>query len=519
MPIVTRSVVAAALAAPALLATLAPSVTASPSPVLTVAGRPLVRAGHLAADSWSTMFTTHRAGDLEVVAVVAPLDHPVADVLGGGAVRWSPVRPSAVDRYDHRALQIWYATAAQAGRSWLTVELDGPAPNVYVAAQEFAADGATSWAVEASGRAPGSFPRLRATRPGVYVGLDEAAGRAVAGRTPGFSYLDRSGHEVFAVAAGVMGRPAPAARADATLGVVLEPGGFGGRQPQALLPPASLMPRSMFNQDVQTWPLSPSSAGYASDFVKDYQTDYGSVGINTLPLYSAPPGLPLQHLAVANGCNSFLPSTGTSVPVPAYAHLNGSGDNPLVVYQPSSGRDWELWKATPGPGGYEACWGGRLDMSSSNGVFPYNYGLSATGISYLATTITEADVASGAIDHAIGVILPRCDYSAYPADRGDCGHDPGQPPEGQWFRFPPQLAMPRGLTPFGRMVFTAVQTYGMVVVDQGGAVMLEAEQRADWAAEGHRGTDPITASWAGRSEYQAVADLPWGELQALAPPH
>jgi hypothetical protein len=56
------------------------------------------------------------------------------------------------------------------------------------------------------------------------------------------------------------------------------------------------------------------------------------------------------------------------------------------------------------------------------------------------------------------------------------------------------------------------------VVDQAGAVMIEAEQTSDWAAEGNTGTNPITASWDGLEEYQVVANLPWSNLQAVDPP-
>ena len=133
--------------------------------------------------------------------------------------------------------------------------------------------------------------------------------------------------------------------------------------------------------------------------------------------------------------------------------------------------------------------------------------------------ITEADVASGSIDHAVGITLPRCNYSVYPADRSDCGYDPGQPGEGQWFRFAPGTPMPAGLTPFAQMVFRAIETYGAVVTDQGGSVSLEAEQSSDWAADGHTGSDPITTSWDGLLEYQVVASLPWSDLQVVDPPH
>jgi hypothetical protein len=283
--------------------------------------------------------------------------------------------------------------------------------------------------------------------------------------------------------------------------------------------PASQWQTSLFDSNVQTWSVDASSALYVSDFVADYQTDYGSVGVDTLPVYIVPQGQPRVAVSVAAGCNNFLPNTGAKIPVPAAVELNGSSDNPLVIWQPSTNSDWELWKVAPlSATSYTACWGGKLDTATSNGVFQYPYGLSATGISYLATAITEADVASGSIDHAIAITLPRCDSSVYPADRTDCGDDAGQPGEGQWFRFAPGTQMPSGLTPFAQMVFRAIETYGAVVTDQARGVFLEAEQPSDWAAEGHTGTDPITASWEGLQAYQVVASLPWSDLQVVDPP-
>lgn len=274
--------------------------------------------------------------------------------------------------------------------------------------------------------------------------------------------------------------------------------------------------------------LDANSVLYAADVVADYTKDYGSVGVNTMPIYEATASTPEQKISVTPGCHSFLSDTGNKIPIPSYAQLNGSPDDPLAIYQPSTGSEWELWQASATSSGYEACWGGRLNLATSDGVFPSPFGLSASGISYLATTITEADVESGSINHAIALILNRCDWVAphdgvYPANRGDCGSDIGQPAEGQWFRFPAGLPMPSGLTPFAQMVFTAIQTYGLVVVDHGGAVQIEAEQPTDWAAEGNapvnsRGQDPITASWDGLKEYQVVANLPWASLQVVDPP-
>ncbi len=281
-----------------------------------------------------------------------------------------------------------------------------------------------------------------------------------------------------------------------------------------------LWPHDLFSQGtVQSWPLLASSATFAADIVADYKWAYGSVGVDSMPIYTVPAHQREVRVTVAPGCQDFLKSTGSEIPIPNYVSLPGTSDNPLVIYQPAAGLDWELWRAkNNGNGTYSACWGGRIKLATSDGVFRRFYGLSATGISYLATTVTEEDVASGSIDHAIAMLVPNCNWFVYPANRGDCGSKPGQPFEGQWFRFPAALPMPSGLTPFAQMVFKAIQDYGAVVVDYAGAVVIEAEQTSDWAAEGHAGVDPITASWDHLPEYRVIADLPWSGLQAVQPP-
>jgi hypothetical protein len=303
------------------------------------------------------------------------------------------------------------------------------------------------------------------------------------------------------------------------------------------VPPADLWPPDLFNTIVnddvaqppglrRTWPVLPSSSQFAADIVSDYKLAYGTVGVNTdLATYKASATTHQVPVSVRPGCNNFIPDTGSLIPIPTYAAAGYSTDSPLVIYQPSSGYEWEFWSAVKTSSGWSACWGGRLDMATSDGIFPWPYGLSASGISYLATEITEADVASGSINHAVamGILDGFCNWPdypdyVYPADRTDCGSKAGQPAEGQWFRFPPRLAMPSGLTPFAQMVFKAIQDYGVVITDQSGDVTLYAEDPSDWALEGHKGVDPITKSWDGQQAYAVVANLPWGQLQTVQPP-
>ncbi len=281
--------------------------------------------------------------------------------------------------------------------------------------------------------------------------------------------------------------------------------------------PVPALPASLFRRSVINQPVAQDSAQLVSSLVEQIKTHYGSVTVNGLPTVTAGPNQARVNLAVTAGCNDFRRGTG-AVPIPPTAYSNGSSDDPIVIWQPSTHTEWELWKAIETNGTWTACWGGKLDAATSNGVFPFPYGLSATGISYLATTISDRDVAAGSIDHALAFELPRCDHHIQPSNRGDCGSDPGQPPEGAWFRMAPSTRMPSGLTPFAQMVFRALKTYGAVVTDQAGAVAVQGESPNDWSAEGHMGVSPILSSWVGKPRYATLSGIPWQDLQVVSPP-
>jgi hypothetical protein len=280
-----------------------------------------------------------------------------------------------------------------------------------------------------------------------------------------------------------------------------------------------LFPNSSFDHPVVDQPVSADSSNYVNRLVYQYATHYGSIGVNQMPIFTVPANQPLVPVSLTSGCyGSFLSTLGNGVPIPPGAYNTNSSDDDLIISQPSTGRDWELWRATQTNGQWSACWGGGLNRLGSTGVFPAPFGLSATGISYLATTITEADVASGHINHAIAMQIVNCSGYVAPADRGDCTGAAGAPPEGTWFRMPQSTPMPAGLTPFAQMVFRTLQTYGAVVVDRAGAVMLQAETSNDWAFAGHTGTDPITTASAGKPEYSVLDGMPWSQLQVITAP-
>jgi hypothetical protein len=272
-------------------------------------------------------------------------------------------------------------------------------------------------------------------------------------------------------------------------------------------------------------PLAKDSSVLVRAFVRQYHEYYGAVGVNRLPIYLVGRSQPTIDVAVRAGCNDFHTDTGSRLPIPVGAVTTRTGDSPLVVFQPSTSTEWELWKAYPDHDGHwSACWGGKMSTSGDSvGVFPSPYGLSASGISYLATTITEADVHSGRIGHTLAVDVVDCNAPpSRPADRTDCSADPGEPTEGTMFRMPKNVPLPAGLTPFGVLVFRALQDYGMVVTDRAGAITIQAQSAPVRSAADRANTpsitvDPITASWQGKPEYEALSGIPWADMVALAP--
>jgi hypothetical protein len=289
-----------------------------------------------------------------------------------------------------------------------------------------------------------------------------------------------------------------------------------------LTPVASLMPDSIFNQPVTSWSVASSSASWVSNFTTGCAANYGCIGVSTQPGYWVPSSQGNVGFTCTNGCaGTGAGQIATSIPIPySIVALNGSGDNPLDIWQTGGAVD-EIWQAVNGGSGtWSGTFGGGAPLSTFTGVFANGYGRTATSISDVATMVTEADVYHGAIDHALSINLTDCDGWTAPATRGDgsCTFS-GAAPLGTWWRFSSSVNCPSyNANPFEEMVCYAVQTYGMVSVDYAGAYQINSEQASDWAAEGYSGTDPITASWDGDAEYSVLEGLPWSQLQALVYP-
>ena len=293
-----------------------------------------------------------------------------------------------------------------------------------------------------------------------------------------------------------------------------------------------LFPRSFFDHSIASRPVAPESATLVYNLVQQIQgMSSGNVGINALPIFTVPATQPKLTIQVQSSCKDFvdgIPGGTGPVPIPANGYPTSGTDHTMDVYQPSTDTGWELWRvqAPQQPQDpWSACWGGSIHPAVSSGVFAGHYGSSASGLSYLATAVTEQDVASGQIHHALALQIPACNGHTAPASRSDSTgcNVAGAPPEGAWFRMPYSVPMPAGLTPFAQLVFRALQTFGVVVFDRAGVVMLQAEDPQDWAFEGNAGIDPITNAFGttngvANPEWAVLSGIPWSSLQVICAP-
>jgi hypothetical protein len=274
--------------------------------------------------------------------------------------------------------------------------------------------------------------------------------------------------------------------------------------------------------------VAPNSQQLVRSFNQQWRDNYGTVGINTddfsIPIYRVPAGQATVAVSIAEDCNADpgLLEQINAVPIPANAQPASGTDHSLVIWQPSTDTEWELWMAQrAGDGSWSACWGGRIEnMRHAQGVFPFPYGVAASGLSYLAGAIKASELQAGRIDHALAVNVVHAAEGTQvaPANRTDGDSNaPDAIPEGTRFRLDPSIDVTTlGLPAGGLAIARALQEYGMYVTDRAGAVVLMGESSAPYVAAGQR--NPYDEAFGGLPGYEALGKIPWDRLQVIEPP-
>jgi len=294
---------------------------------------------------------------------------------------------------------------------------------------------------------------------------------------------------------------------------------------------AIFAPTSFWYQPIPTTvALHPNSANFVTEFARQFKAYYGNVTINTTayssPVYAAAAGAATTAVQFwdcqgKRYTDASLVNQWSAVPIPGYAQPASGTDAEMTIYQPSSDSIWEFWQARNQSGVWQACWGGRMqNVSKSDGIWPVNYGTTATGLPFLGGQITAEELQRGEIRHAIGISLvdvERASIFSWPANRSD-GYNPTNAPnriaEGQRFRLDPTINVDAmNLHPVAKIIAKAAQKYGFVVWDKAGSISLRSQNPKSYTALGQ--VNPYTALFNGTPEYALLNGFPWDRLQFL----
>src|SRR5581483_1622180 len=281
-------------------------------------------------------------------------------------------------------------------------------------------------------------------------------------------------------------------------------------------------------------PLAPDSAAVVASIQQDQLTHSGAGALNTdtysTPVFYAGPDTPVQSWTYSDCLNmpqlaSVIAPSLTAVPTPADLIASQGTDESTTIYQPSTDTYWDFWRAEKDASGHwSACWGGEIKHYSTNpGIFANPLGASASGLPLGAFTIRISELQRGHIDHAINLIVPRTQAGCFswPATRDD-GNTAGShiPCEGQRFRLNPSFDVNLLYSPAARTIARAMQQYGLILTDKGGAVVTMAEDPRPYEAA-HGGVNPYPALLdpdhllpSGDWQY-VLTQIPVAELQAL----
>ena len=256
---------------------------------------------------------------------------------------------------------------------------------------------------------------------------------------------------------------------------------------------------NIWNRPVTDLPVDPMSDQYVKSIgaTKSLHPDFGAaldagapVGI---PFVTVPAGQPKVDVLLkgfADEPDAFADEIDAGpAPIPAdapvEAGLASQGDRHVIVVQQQSCTLYELYKAVPNPdGSWNAVAIVRFDLLG-NELRPDGWtSTDAAGLPVFPGLVRYDEVAAGAINHALRFTVPKSrNAHVWPARHAaSSSNDPGLPPMGQRFRLKGDVDL-TGFSPENRVILRALQTYGMIVADNGAPWFLSGAPDPRWNDE------------------------------------
>ena len=248
-------------------------------------------------------------------------------------------------------------------------------------------------------------------------------------------------------------------------------------------------PDHIWNTPVVDLPVDARSDAYIASIGADggLHPDFGAGLYEGLPLGIPFVRVPAEQPAVAV---VFTESPDESdpgpYPVPADAPIEGGscadGDRHVLVVQAGSCLLYELYAAYPQPDGtWEAGSGAVFDLNGYD-LRPAAWtSADAAGLPILPGLVRYEEIQAGAIDHALRFTAAKTqDAYVWPARHAASDDaNPDLPPLGQRFRLRADVDI-SSFSPTNQIILTALQTYGMMLADNGSDWFLSGAPDDRW---------------------------------------
>ncbi len=183
-------------------------------------------------------------------------------------------------------------------------------------------------------------------------------------------------------------------------------------------------------------------------------------------------------------------------PDPANAKIEGGdlancdGDCHMLSVQQGSCLLYEA-DACSYNGGKWSCFSGAIFDLKKNSYGQRTKGFTsadAAGLSITAGLVRYDEAAAGAIHHAIRFTVPctldkyvkPASHEAVPTKPPGCASNPNAVPMGLRVRLDSGIAIPAGASTVAKAVITAMQTYGMILADNGSSFFFQGESTDMW---------------------------------------
>jgi hypothetical protein len=252
---------------------------------------------------------------------------------------------------------------------------------------------------------------------------------------------------------------------------------------------------NIWNTPINQLPVDPRSRQYVSSIGadKNLHPDFASgknegapIGIPFVVVPMKEPKVKINFRKFGDEEPAIDESDPGPYPIPRTAPIEGGlksqDDRHVIVVQEGSCTLFELYKAVPNAdGSWSAVSAARFDLEGHELRIDGRTSADAAGLPIFPGLVRAEEIAAGEIKHALRFTAPstRNKY-LWPARHfASSKSSEALPPLGQYFRLRANFDISK-FSRTNQIILRALQTYGMILADNGSSWFLSGEPHASW---------------------------------------